>query len=117
MIRDNDKRQFGEMMRVRACGRQLLTEKQTTRASTGDFPGGPVAKTLSSQCGMGGLDSVPDRGTRSHMLQLGVHMPQPKILQLKIPHAANETWCSQIKRFLKKRENLKPHREKIYKVR
>ena len=76
-----------------------------------------MAKPPSSQCGVGGLDSVPDRGTRSHMLQLGVHMPQPKILQLKIPHAANETWCGQIHRLKRERESLKPHREKIYKVR
>ena len=34
----------------------------------------------------GGLGSIPGQGTRSHMLQLRVHMPQ-----LKIPHAAMKT--------------------------
>ena len=34
----------------------------------GDFPGGPVAKTLSSHCR--GPGSIPGQGTRSHMLQL-----------------------------------------------
>ena len=33
-----------------------------------DFPGGPVAKTLCSQCK--GLGSIPGQGTRAHMLQL-----------------------------------------------
>ena len=33
-----------------------------------DFPGGPVAKTLCSQCK--GLGSISGQGTRSHMLQL-----------------------------------------------
>ena len=39
----------------------------------------------------GGWGSIPGQGTRSHMLQLRVC-----ILQLKIPSAATETWCSQI---------------------
>ena len=39
-----------------------------------DFPGGPVAKTLCSQC-RGGPGLVPGWGTGSHMPQLGVHMP------------------------------------------
>ena len=39
----------------------------------------------------GYLDSIPGEGTRSHMSQLRVCMPW-----LKIPHAATETWCSQI---------------------
>ena len=34
----------------------------------GDFPGGPVAKTLGCQCL--GLGFNPCQGTRSHMLQL-----------------------------------------------
>ena len=42
-----------------------------------DFPGSPVTKTPRSQCP--GL--VLDQGTRSHMPQLGVCMPQLKILQ------------------------------------
>ena len=33
-----------------------------------DFPGGPVAKTLCSQCK--GLGSIPGQGARAHMLQL-----------------------------------------------
>ena len=45
-----------------------------------DFPGGPVAKTLGSQCR--GLGSIPGQGTRSHILQLRVHT-----LQLKNTHA------------------------------
>ena len=43
---------------------------------------------------VGGLDSIPSQGTRSHMLQPRVHMPQ-----LKIPHATNKTWCIQINYF------------------
>ena len=41
-----------------------------------DFPGGPVAKTLCSQCRA--LGSIPGQGTRSHMLQLRPCMPQVK---------------------------------------
>ncbi|TEA37243.1 hypothetical protein DBR06_SOUSAS10010019, partial [Sousa chinensis] len=33
----------------------------------------------------GGSGSIPDQGTRSHMPQLSVRMPQ-----LKIPHIANK---------------------------
>ena len=40
----------------------------------------------------GGLGSVPGQGTRSHKLQLRVHMPQ-RIL--KILHAATKTQHSQ----------------------
>ena len=39
----------------------------------------------------GGLGSIPGQGTRSGMPRLRVHM-----LQLKIPHAATKTPCSQI---------------------
>ena len=39
----------------------------------------------------GGPGSIPGQGTRSHMPQLGVLMPQ-----LKIPHAATKTKLSQI---------------------
>ena len=39
----------------------------------GDFPGGPVAKTLCSQCRALRFD--PGQGTRSHMPQLRVCMP------------------------------------------
>ena len=45
----------------------------------------------------GGLGSIPGQGTRSHMLQLRVHMPQ-----LKIPHTTTKTWHSQISNFFKK---------------
>ena len=45
------------------------------------FPGGPEAKTPSSQ--WGGLGSISGQGTRSHMPQLRLHM-----LHLKIQHAA-----------------------------
>ena len=47
----------------------------------------------------GGLGSIPGQGTRSHMPQLRVHKPQPKVL-----HATTKTWHSQINEyFLKKR--------------
>ena len=39
-----------------------------------DFPGGPMAKTLNSQCT--GLASIPDKETRFHMPQLRVCMLQ-----------------------------------------
>ena len=39
----------------------------------------------------GGPSLIPGQGTRSHMQQLRVPLPQ-----LKIPCAATETWCSQI---------------------
>ena len=38
----------------------------------------------------GGPGLIPGQGTRSHMLQL------------KIPHAASKTWCSQIKKWRKR---------------
>ena len=47
------------------------------------LPGGPVAKTRCSQCRRPG--SILEQGTRSHMLQLRVHM-----LQLKILHATTK---------------------------
>ena len=39
----------------------------------------------------GGTSSIPGQGTRSHQLQLRVHMPQIKIL-----HAATKNWCNQM---------------------
>ena len=42
------------------------------RSHDSNFPGGPVTKTLHSQ--WGGLGSIAGQGTRSHMLQLSVHM-------------------------------------------
>ena len=46
-----------------------------------DFPGGPVAKTLHSQCR--GLGSIPGVGTVSHISQLRVHMPQLRLSTVK----------------------------------
>ena len=37
----------------------------------------------------GGPSSIPGQGTRSHMPQLRVHLPQ-----LKLEHATTNTWCS-----------------------
>ena len=54
-----------------------LTSEESLR-TWGYFPGGPVAKTLHSQCR--GLGSVPGQGTRSHVLQLRIHTLQQKIL-------------------------------------
>ena len=51
-----------------------LKTKQMTIMKRGNFPGGPVAKTLHSQKGDPGL--TPGQGTRSHMPQLRVCMPQ-----------------------------------------
>ena len=47
---------------------------------------------------VGGPGSIPGPGTRSHMLQLRVCMPQLKIphVATKIPRAATKTRCSQI---------------------
>ena len=38
------------------------------KGNLGDFPGGPVAGTLRSQCK--GPGSIPGQGARAHMLQL-----------------------------------------------
>ena len=54
-----------------------------------ELPGGPVTKTPGSQCRGPGLD--PWSQNWSHMLQLGVHKPQLKILQV-----VTKTWHSQI---------------------
>ena len=63
-----------------------------------DFPGGPIAKTLSSQCR--GSGSIPGQGTRLHMPQLRVHMLHLKSyllqLRLKILQAPTKTQYSQI---------------------
>ncbi|TEA22649.1 hypothetical protein DBR06_SOUSAS14710042, partial [Sousa chinensis] len=37
----------------------------------------------------GGPGAIPGQGTRSHMLQLRVHVPQ-----LKLPHAATKILCA-----------------------
>ena len=52
------------------------------RPLLGDVPDGPVAKTPNA----GGPGSIPGQGTRFHVLQLRVHMPE-----LKIPHTANKS--------------------------
>ena len=57
-----------------ACVKSLLDSADLNE--TGDFPGGPVAKTPHSQCkGAPGL--IPGQETRAHMPQLRI-------------------WCSQI---------------------
>ena len=56
----------------------------STKVPKWDFPGGPVAQTLYSQCRAPSL--IPGQGTRSHMPQLRVHMTQLKIL-----HVARKT--------------------------
>ena len=63
-------------------GRMML--KQYLGWQWRDFRGGPVAKLHSPNAG--GLGLIPGQGTRSHMLQLRVHMPQ-----LKTPHATRKT--------------------------
>ena len=73
---------------------------QATILEWGYFPGSSVAKIPHSQCRGPGYD--PGQGTRSHMPQLRVPMPQLKrscMLQWRsnIPHAATKTWHSQIK--------------------
>ena len=66
-----------------------------------DFPGVPVAKTPHSHCRSLGL--IPGQGTRFHILQPGVLMPQLKTL-----HAATKTWHSQMNKlsYLKMNERL-----------
>ena len=54
-----------------------------------DFLGGPMTKTPHSQCREPRFD--PGSGSKSHMLQIRVLMPQ-----LKISHATTKTWLSQI---------------------
>ena len=56
--------------------------------NSGDFPGGPVAKTPCSQCKVRQL--IPAQATRSN------------VPQLKIPRVAKKTWHSQINTFLKR---------------
>ena len=50
--------------------------------------------------GTGGAGSIPGQGSGSHMLQLGVDMPQLKILHAankkKTLRAATKTWNNQI---------------------
>ena len=64
-----------------------------------DFPGGPVAKTLSSQCRGPRLDPWSENWILH--ATLGFQMSQ-----LKIPHATVKTWHRQINTFLKKELNV-----------
>ena len=64
-------------------------QKRPSERQGRSFPGGPVAKTLHSQCRSPG--SMTSQRTRSHMLQLRVCM-----LQLKILHATTKICCNQI---------------------
>ena len=57
---------------------QLTLVRMAIITKTGNFPGVPVAKTLCSQ--YRGPGSILGQGTRSHMLQLRVYMPQLQIL-------------------------------------
>ena len=74
--------------RLPACKNLKITKSlsisyQVKMQATRDFPRGAVAKAVCSQ--RTGPGSIPGQGTRSHMLQLRVCMPQ-----LKIPHAATK---------------------------
>ena len=60
-----------------------------------------VVKAPGSHCWSPG--SIPNQGTRSHMLQLGVRKPQ-----LKIPQVAVKTWRSQIKKTFDIAGNINP---------
>ena len=66
-----------------------FNELQRLKIKNRDFPGGPWAKTPSSQCRC--PSSIPEQGTRSQMLQPRVHMTQLGTLC-----AASETRGSQI---------------------
>ena len=48
----------------------------------------------------GGWGSIPDEGTRFHMPQLRVCLPQ-----LNIPHAAIKTQCSLVNKFFLKKDS------------
>ena len=63
---------------------------------SGDFPGGPVAKTPRSHAG--GPGSIPGQGTRSLMPQLKSSHATTKIQHaaMKIPCATTKTPHSQI---------------------
>ena len=66
-------------MHIACISSRYIAFKNT---SLGDFPGGSVAKTLSSQSSR--LRMIPGQGTRSHMSQL------------KITCATTKTWSRQI---------------------
>ena len=85
-------------MRQRSANQERPSERQGR-----SFPGGPVAKTLHSQCRSQG--SISSQRTRSQMLQLRICM-----LQLKILHATTKICCNQ-KNELKKKIKTKKDRE------
>ena len=49
-------------------------QQKLNKGKIGNFPGGPVAKILGSQCRGPGFDSRQETG--SHIPRLRVHMPQ-----------------------------------------
>ena len=62
-----------EVIKVLQAASQLVF-MENRRRWKGDFPRGPVAKTLASNAR--GPGSVPGQGTRPHTPQLTVHMLQ-----------------------------------------
>ena len=74
-----------EKLKRKICGilGQIETEilfESGIKIHCWDFPGGPVAKSPCSHRGARGPSLIPGQGTRSHLLQLRVCMPQLKIL-------------------------------------
>lgn len=65
------------------------TKNLATEILRRDFPGGSVVQTPTED----GLRSIPDQGTRSHILQLS-STPQPKILHVPVK-IEDPTRCSQ----------------------
>ena len=90
-VRDNFTQLFMQWESIhglfnRVCGPSLVwssTLNPTQSTPLWDFSGGPVVKTLHSQCRGPGFY----QGTRPHMLQL------------KFLHSATKTQCSQIIKF------------------
>lgn len=74
-----------------------FNELQRLKIKNRDFPGGPWAKTPSSQCRC--PSSIPEQGTRSQMPQPRVHMTQLRTLC-----AATESQGGQINNVKQKRE-------------
>ena len=67
----------------------LLYFRHSSKYFFRDFPGSPVAKTPNSNCRV--LALILGQGTRSHMLQLRIHMHNQRtcVLQLR-PSAAKQ---------------------------
>ena len=78
-------------VRDRASGGKEV-EMRTEREKQWDFPGGPVTKTLCSQCR--GLGLIPGQGTRAYMPQL------------KILYTTAKTQYSQINYLREKRRSV-----------